>query len=180
MNKARFQKEGQINLDDFTKVVRTRGGTPDQYTNHEIKQVFTQFAQQGPKIGAKTAVNAAYQEPFISIKTFKENFVNNMRFKRENDLFGINKFNDKDKESDTGAESDGFSSHAPSMLPDHILEGKKVGDVKRMQEERKKEADRILKQKLQAVMEQDEGDSPARGGGDALSQADSHLSMPLS
>lgn len=136
--------------------------------------MFTQFAEQIPKSGPKAAVSSD-QEPFITVKTFKDNFVFKMKFRRDNDLFGINKANGKD--SDTGADSDRISSHAPSMLPDNILEGRKVGDVKRMQEEHKKEADRLMRKKLQAVMEADE--KPAAGG-DTFSQADSHQSMPLS
>ena len=140
--------------------------------------VFNQFAQVEQKRGPKSTLDPV--EPHISLKVFKENFVNTMRFKREDALFGIIKAGNLSKSSkDTGAESDGFSSHAPSMLPDHILEGKRYADIKKQTEDRQKELEKIRKQKLAAVMEDpDENERPR--GGDTLSQADSQLSVPLS
>jgi hypothetical protein len=51
MGKPAFQREGQVNLQDFRAVVAAAGGR-SRFSDHEIKNVFRNHSVEPPKQGA--------------------------------------------------------------------------------------------------------------------------------
>lgn len=134
-------------MTDFETVIRAAGGA-GKFSSHSVKQVFRSHAVEPPKTGAQASFGAK-QEPYIPLRDFKDKFLPALGWQKDAGL-------DRLSQASGRVPAPSESSRTESMVIDHILEGKRPGDVTREREEAQRQQDKRkegLKAKLQPVAE---------------------------